>query len=119
MEVTEKFDDLIAGHGYVRKNRLYLAKRPNTDTIIFFCHFGIECVMLSRLFNISPMVLWHSVCAAPVSITEVVTEERRKGYASFRMLKFGDVSHLISAGEEVSFQARFCETFDNMDERHD
>ena len=118
-EIRDGFDSLLAGHGYVRKDRLYLAERPNTDTILFFCHFGMECVMLGRLFSISPMILWHSLCAAPASITTVVTEERRKGIASFRMLSFSDTSHLRNAGEEVSFHARFCEIYDNMDERHD
>lgn len=118
-EIRDGFDSLLAGCGYVRKNRLYMVERPNTDTIMFFCHFGMECVMLGRLFNISPMILWHSVCAAPASITTVVTEERRKGIASFRMLSFGDTSYLREAGEETSFHARFCEIYDNMDERHD
>ncbi|MCR5688298.1 MAG: histidine phosphatase family protein [Lachnospiraceae bacterium] len=118
-EVTAKFDELIAGLGYVRDGNIYTAKYPNMDTVLFFCHFGVEMVMLSRLFNISPMILWHSMCAAPTSLTTVVTEERRKGTASFRMLGFGDVSHLVEADEEISFQARFCEMYDNLDERHD
>ncbi len=118
-EIVTKFDELLAVHGYVRKNNLYLAKRPNRDTILFFCHFGLECVLMSRLFNIPPMPLWHGLCCAPTGVSEIVTEERREGYASFRMLTFGDVSHLTQGGEEVSFQARFCETFDSITERHD
>ena len=118
-EITDGFDSLLKDHGYVRKGNIYLAERANTDTLLFFCHFGLQCVLLSRLFNISPMILWHSVCAAPASITTVVTEERRKGIASFRMLSFGDASYLREAGEEVSFHARFCEIYDNTDERHD
>ena len=118
-EITDGFDALLKDHGYVRKGNIYLAERANTDTLLFFCHFGLQCVLLSRLFNISPMILWHSVCAAPASITTVVTEERRKGIASFRMLSFGDASYLREAGEEVSFHARFCEIYDNTDERHD
>jgi len=65
------------------------------------------------------MVLWHGLCAAPASVTTVVTEERRKGIASFRMSAFGDISHLYAAGREPSFAARFCETFDRGDQRHD
>lgn len=118
-EITDGFDALLKEHGYVRKGNIYLAERANTDTILLFCHFGLQCVLLSRLFNISPMILWHGLCAAPASITTVVTEERRKGIASFRMLSFGDTSYLREAGEEVSFHARFCEIYDNMDERHD
>ena len=58
-------------------------------------------------------------CAfAPTSVSELVTEEREKGIASFRALKLGDVSHLRAAGEPVSFSARFCETYDNKEQRH-
>ncbi len=35
------------------------------------------------------------------------------------MSAFGDVSHLYKAGEEPSFAARFCENYDNFEERHD
>ena len=65
------------------------------------------------------MVLWHGTCAAPTSVTTVITEERRRGIASFRMSSFGDVTHLLQAGEEPSFSARFCETWDCSSERHD
>lgn len=117
-QVTESFDALLAEHGYTREGELYRAQRPNRDTIVFFCHFGVECVLLSRLMNVSPMILWHGTCAAPTAVTTVYTEERREGKASFRVNAFGDISHLYAAGEEPAFAARFCETFDG-EERHD
>lgn len=116
--VTQELDRLLAEHGYVREKEVYRAERANRDTLVFFCHFGLECVLLSHLMNASPMLLWHHTCAAPTAVTTVVTEERREGTASFRMTAFGDISHLYAGGEEPSFQARFCETFDS-DERHD
>lgn len=117
-EIIRNFDALLAEHGYVRDGLLYRAERPNRNTYVFFCHFGLECVLLSRLMNVSPMILWHHTCAAPTAVTTIYTEERRKGKASFRVSAFGDISHLYAAGEEPSFSARFCETFDS-DERHD
>lgn len=117
--VTSELDKLLANHGYVRENYYYRAAQPNNDTIVFFCHFGLECVLLSHLLNVSPMILWHGMCAAPSSVTTLVTEERREGIAYFRMSAFGDISHLYAAGEEPSFAARFCETYFNMNERHD
>lgn len=117
--VTESFDALLGQHGYVREGRLYRAERANRDTLVFFCHFGVECVLLSHLMNVSPMILWHHFCAAPSSVTTAYTEERREGIAAFRVSSFGDISHLYEAGEEPSFSARFCETFDCADERHD
>ena len=117
--VVASFDTLLAQHGYVRDGRLYRAVRPNNDTLVFFCHFALECVLLSRLIHVSPMVLWHGMCAAPSSVTTVATEERRKGIASFRILQFGDQSHLYKHGEKPSFAARFCECYGNEGERID
>ena len=116
--VTENFDALLARHGYVRDGEVYRAERANEDTIVFFCHFGLECVLLSHLLHISPMALWHGTCAAPTSVTTLVTEERQQGIAYFRMSSFGDISHLYAADQEPAFAARFCETFDNHEQRH-
>lgn len=117
--VTAGLDALLERHGYRRNGMIYDAVAPNRDTIALFCHFGLECVLLSHLIGVSPMVLWHGTCAAPTSVTTVMTEERRRGTASFRISSFGDVSHLLEAGEAPSFSARFCETWDCQEERHD
>ena len=117
--VTENFDKLLEEHGYVREGNYYRVEKANKDKLAFFCHFGLGCVLLSHLLNISPMVLWHSTCAAPTAVTTVVTEERRKGIASFRMSSYGDVSHLYAHKEPPAFAARFCETYENMAQRHD
>ena len=117
--VTENFDRLLADHGYRREGKLYRGEKTNNDTLVFFCHFGLKCVLLSHLLGISPMVLWHGFCAAPSSVTTVVTEERREGIVSFRVTSFGDTSHLYIHGEEPSPAARFCERFGNPGERCD
>lgn len=118
-QVCRGLDELLKEHGYQRDGLYYRAVEPNHDTIVLFCHFGVECVMLSHILNISPMLLWHGFCAAPSSITSIYTEERREGIASFRVSEFGSTAHLYIAGEEPSFAARFCECYNNQDERHD
>ena len=117
--VTEGLDKLLAHHGYMRSGNYYRVEKANADRIVLICHFGVECVMLSHLLGISPMVMWHGFCAAPTSVTTVNTEERRKGIASFRVSSFGDTSHLYTAGEPVSFHARFCEYYGKEGERID
>ena len=118
--LKNNLDAVLAEHGYVREGDFYRAERPNRDTIVFFCHFGMECVLLSHLMNTSPMILWHHLCAAPSSVTTVYTEERCPGKAIFRVSAFGDISHLYAGGEEPSFMARFCETYhDTHGERRD
>lgn len=115
--VVEALDRLLAVHGYERDGFLYRAVHPNNDTIVFFCHFGVECVLLSHLLHIPPMLLWHGFCAAPTSVTTVITEERQEGIAYFRTASFGDISHLYVQGEPPAFSGRFCECYTN-DERH-
>lgn len=117
--VVEGFDALLARHGYVRDGKYYKVEASNSDTIVLFCHFGLEALLLSHLMNVSPMVLWHGTCAAPTSVTTVYTEERREGIASFRMASFGDISHLYVADQEPSFSGRFCECFHFDHQRHD
>ena len=115
--VTTAFDEILARHGYIRDGEVYRTEQGNEDTIVFFCHFGLECILLSHLLHISPMLLWHGCCAAPSSVTTLISEERRKGIVYFRMNAFGDTSHLYAAGREPSFSGRFCETFES-DQRH-
>lgn len=117
-QVTGKFDKILAEHGYVRDGHYYRVEKANNDTLVFFCHFGLGCVLVSHLLSMSPMVLWHNMCAAPSSVTTLTSEERRKGIASFRMNSYGDISHLYAHDEPPAFAARFCECYDN-DERHD
>ena len=109
--VTTAFDDFLSQRGYVREGRHYRVERATMETVTFFCHFGISCVLLSHLWNISPFILWHCLALAPTSVTEVVTEERQKGIAYFRGLRVGDISHLYAGGEPASFAARFEEVF--------
>lgn len=117
-EVCGGFDALLASHGYRRRVLDYAAERPNRDTLAFFCHFGVTCVLLSHLFNLSPVALLQHFAAPPSSVTTVYTEEREAGIASFRCASYGDVSHLYIAQEPPSFSGRFCETFDCAEERH-
>lgn len=116
--VVQSFDAFLAARGYVREGAHYRVEQENAETVTFFCHFGISCVLLSHLWNVSPFILWHSLAMAPSSVTEIVTEERQQGIAYFRGKRIGDVSHLYAGGEEPSFAARFCEVFSDTDRRH-
>lgn len=116
--VCKGLDKVLRQHGYARHGNYYKALSPNMDTLAFFCHFGVECVMLSHLLHVSPVVLWQGFCAAPTSVTTLYTEEREAGIAVFRCSAFGDISHLYAHGEPPAFAARFCEMYANEDERH-
>lgn len=116
--VCAEFDGFLADHGYIREGTGYRVERESTKTVGFFCHFGIICVFLSHMMNVSPFSLWHGMCLAPTSVTEVISEERQQGYSLFRAWKQGDVSHLIMEGIEPAFAARFCEVYSDMSKRH-
>ena len=115
--VCRELDAMLARHGYVRDGYNYRAVRPNHDTLLLVCHYGITAVLLSHLMNSSPYVFWQNAVTLPTSVTTVYTEEREEGVASMRVAGIGDLSHLYAAGIEPSFSARFCECFTD-DTRH-
>ena len=116
--VCQEFDRLLETYGYVRDGFRYQVVQETTRTIACYCHFGIICVLLSHLWNVSPFILWHGLALAPTSVTEIVSEEREQGTASFRALRVGDISHLYAGQEPPSFAARFCEVFSDSGQRH-
>lgn len=117
-KVINGFDNILSEHGYKRDGFIYTTEKGNEDTLMFFCHFGVECIILSHLLNISPIALLHGFCCAPSGVTTLYTEEREKGKVYFRCNGFGDISHLYKNDVEPSFAARFCETFENENQRH-
>ncbi len=116
-DVCREFDKVLEAHGYKREKYNYKAIKPNHDTIVFVCHFGLMSVLLSHVMNCSPYSIWQHVCAAPTSVTTIYTEERCCGEALLRIGSIGDTSHLYNADEPISFAARFCECFTD-DTRH-
>lgn len=115
--VVSSFDRILAQNGYIRKGKRYDAVHSNEKTLIFFCHFGMMSVLLSHLLNIPYVVLCQQFECQPTGITTIVTEERERGIAQFRLLRYSDISHLLANGIVPSFHGRFCETFDSP-ERH-
>lgn len=116
--VIKNFEEFLSSKGYVRDGHLYRVEQGNEDTYVFFCHFGLGTLLISHLIGVSPMVLWHGFCAAPTSVSIINTEERRKGIASFRVSHYGDTSHLYIKNQEPAFAARYCEIYENMDQKH-
>ena len=120
--VISSFDDLLAEHGYVREGRHYRVEQESIETLTFFCHFGITCVLLSHLWSLSPFVPLQSFCMPTSSVTEVYTEERQRGIANFRATRIGDTTHLTMAGlrtERLPHSALFTEVYSDFTQRHD
>ena len=117
--VAEEFDKVLSGYGYERDGRIYRVREANEKTLCFFCHFGVGIVIISHLLSVSPMPLWHGMNAAPGSISELVSEERRDGIASFRMHHYGDTAHLDAEGLFGNVNGRFAEIYSDFSQRHD
>ncbi len=110
-EVCDGIDELLLKYGYRHKGKTFKVEKESHARIVLFCHFGVESVILSHLFGISPMVMWHNFVALPTSVTRLATQEREKGTAIFTCIQYGDLSHLYAGNHEPSFQARFCECY--------
>ena len=116
--VCRGIDGILLQYGYRHDGTFFRVEQESTKSIVLFCHFGVESVILSHLLHTSPVVFWQGFVALPTSVTVLATEERVKGIASLRCSRFGDLSHLYAGEEPASFRARFCEVFSNADERH-
>lgn len=109
--VCKGIDEILSEYGYTRNGGFYTTRQGCDKTIVFFCHLGVQFVILSHLFGISAPAMWQNFFVAPTSVTVVATEEREKGIAAFRCKKLGDTSHLYIAGIEPSDSGFFNEIF--------
>lgn len=113
LKITQGMDNLLKKYGYTRSDMCYHTDCGNKDTIVFFCHLGVELVFLSYFLGISAPVLWQGFFVAPTSVTILETEERQKGIAYFRCRALGDTSHLYAGNEPVSDSGFFQEVYDS------
>ena len=111
--VTDGLDTLLAHYGYVRDGyRYHASDETNREAVIVcFCNLGVTCVALSHLLNMTPTQLWQGMFLAPTSVTIVGSEERKPGEVYFRCQTVGDVHHLLTAGEPVSYYGSFNDPF--------
>jgi len=116
-EIYKELELVLNKNGYYKENGYFRVEKANKKTILLVCHWGMMSVLMSYFMNIPFCVIANHMCCLPTGVTTFVSEERQEGIAHFRMLKFGDTTHLKVANVEESFHARFCETFDSED-RH-
>ena len=110
--VTQGIDSLLDRYGYQRDGLFYHTEGGNEDTVVIFCHLGVELAILSHLLGIAAPVLWQGFFVAPSSVTILATEERQKGEVYFRCKALGDTSHLYMGNEPISNSGFFPETYE-------
>lgn len=108
-KVCEGIDEILEEYGYRRNGGYYITDGGNEKTLVFFCHLGVQFVILSYLFGISAPAIWQNFFVAPTSVTVVATEEREKGKVAFRCKCLGDISHLYMEEIEPSNSGFFNE----------
>ena len=114
-ETKEGVSELLARYGFQRQGPVWLSEHNTRDTIALFCHFGISAAVLAVLLGCSPVSLWQHSLSVTTSLTEVITEERIPGEVVFRVIRFGDISHLESAGVARSTAGLYPECYTGVD----
>lgn len=133
--VIEGFDNILKEYGYIRKDKYYINENakerylkgtvgPNKEiinngpdldkdetTLVFFCHLGVTCLVMSHLLNIPFECLVHGFFIPPTGVTILSSEERWKKEASFRVQTIGDCSHLKMANHPISPAGSFANPF--------
>lgn len=133
--VINGFDSILSEYGYTRKDRYYITANPKgrnlrstvidnsrhvgnelpdedaAPTLVFFCHFGVTCLILSHLLNIPFETLTHGFIIPTCGVTILTSEERWEDEAYFRVQAMGDVAHLLNAGEKISGAGAFFPVF--------
>lgn len=136
-KVINGLDEIIEKYGYKRSGLYYLRKdgrqrflkstvgeggqiRDNgphdedEPVLVFFCHLGITCLMLSHILNIPFETLAHGVFLPPTSVTVVSTEERWENQVSFRIELMGCTRHLYEGGQKISPAGFFASPFQEL-----
>lgn len=133
--VINGFDNLLKEYGYIRdgyyyrninSEKRYLSSTVNQDnkvaynglfkdgdepTLVFFCHLGVTCLILSHLLNIPFECLTHGFFIPTTGITILSSEERWDNEAYFRVQALGDVTHLLTQNVAISPAGSFADPF--------
>ncbi len=132
-DVITGFDTILEEYGFRRENRYYrdlnlkedrkiestvcAENKPlnagvdNEPVLVFFCHLGVTCLILSHLVSIPFETLAHGFFMPPTSMTIVTTEERWSNEAWFRIQAIGDCTHLHAGDHPISPAGLFGSVF--------
>lgn len=101
--------------GTVKDRYIHVANElPEDDAdpvIVFFCHYGISCMIMSHLLNIPFPLLTHGILMPTSSVTVLNAEERWDNQAYFRACPIGDTSHLRGSDVKISSAGSYAPLF--------
>ena len=101
-EICSGTGALLDGYGLSEACGGYTMERDLSEAgdIAVFCHQGIGLTWMAMLMGICPPDLWRTCYIPPASISTLLVEQSEPGFASFRLLRLGDISHLYGDGVE-------------------
>lgn len=98
-------DEVLACYGLVREGEFYRKLKECDETLVFFCHFGITCVMIAHLLGVSPVITLQGMSCEPTAIATLCTDDSFGKEVNFRLHGFGDIHHLPTQGiGKVNYQ---------------
>lgn len=104
--IGEKFDELMANHGYkrIRNSQLFDVNGDESQTIALFCHLGLGLALVSHIISGALPFIWESFFLPTTSVTTVFAEKHfpQSNQAVLRIIGLGDCGHLIAGDEPVS-----------------
>ncbi len=93
-EHCKKFDSFLEEHGFVRKNQLYYADKPDDKNIAFICHGGISSALIGHLLNIPFFQFNAHISLDCTSISKVCLSGEKGKYVTAKLCFINDVKHL-------------------------
>lgn len=102
--LREGADKIMAEYAVVRREsgwRTLAEESADEAEIAIFCHLGVGLTLIAYLLEVCPLTLWRSAFLAPASVTTLLLERRAGGRAGFRLLRLGDISHLVKNNIEA------------------
>jgi probable phosphoglycerate mutase len=96
-ELARRSDEFLAGLGYRREGGGYRTAEAEAAAAVplaVVCHEGLILTWLAHLLAIPPPLVWAGFSLPPASVTTVVFEPVRPGWAAPRCRGLADVAHL-------------------------
>ena len=92
-------DAFLAEHGYEHSGAHYRITNPNEEHIAIFCHGGFGAALTSYLLGGAASLGFSSMFMTTTSVTTFEFRDHfDNGFTRPRMLRFGEISHLVEAG---------------------
>ena len=111
LNIENSFYAFLKERGYAKDGGYFKTDgSKNERSVLFICHLGLGSYLLSRLINVSPVIMWQNFFMPTSSISVAQTEEASPGKAIWRIREFGALPHLENRPDLHSEKGAFRES---------